>query len=193
MPKIDQTKPYNININIMENDNDNKKYKFKNKLIFNYSLKNDLKLKNKLTLDLSNNYNSIEANTNRVYKYQIKNPKFLFNLDSINKNENIFDNNDVIYENKIDRKPSFENIKIHKYNFNNKLLSIPFSLKKAIANKNIIVNHNLDSFLEKNHNNNISSHNFNYKEKYNDLKIRMNNLIENLFKFIENQKNIYNK
>ena len=189
MPQIIQ--PKNIALNSLEYNN--KKYKLNNKLMFNYSLKNDLKLKNKLTLDLSNNYNSIENNTNRIYKYQVKSPKFLITSNSIHSNDNnnlIFNNNAITYDNKLDRKPSFQNIKKNKYNFNN-ILSAPFSLKKEIINKKIIANYNLDSFLDKDNNNNnsnnISYAGFNYKEKYDNLKNRMTNLIENLFKLIENQ------
>ena len=151
-----------------------------------------MKLKNKLTLDLSNNYNSIENNTNRIYKYQVKSPKFLITSNSIHSNDNnnlIFNNNAITYDNKLDRKPSFQNIKKNKYNFNN-ILSAPFSLKKEIINKKIVANKNLDSFLDKDNNNNsnnISYAGFNYKEKYDNLKNRMTNLIENLFKLIENQ------
>ena len=192
MPQIIQ--PKNIALNSLEYNN--KKYKLNNKLMFNYSLKNDLKLKNKLTLDLSNNYNSIENNTNRIYKYQVKSPKFLITSNSIHSNDNnnlIFNNNGITYDNKLDRKPSFQNIKKNKYNFNN-IISAPFSLKKETINKKIVANYNLDSFLEKDNNNNsnnISYTGFNYKEKYDNLKNRMTNLIENLFKLIENQN--YNK
>ena len=188
MPQIIQ--PKNIALNSLEYNN--KKYKLNNKLMFNYSLKNDLKLKNKLTLDLSNNYNSIENNTNRIYKYQVKSPKFLITSNSIHSNDNnnlIFNNNAITYDNKLDRKPSFQNIKKNKYNFNN-IISAPFSLKKETINKKIVANYNLDSFLEKDNNNNsnnISYTGFNYKEKYDNLKNRMTNLIENLFKLIENQ------
>ena len=193
MPQIIQ--PKNIALNSLEYNN--KKYKLNNKLMFNYSLKNDLKLKNKLTLDLSNNYNSIENNTNRIYKYQVKSPKFLITSNSIHSNNNnnlIFNNNAITYDNKLDRKPSFQNIKKNKYNFNN-IISVPFSLKKETINKKIVANYNLDSFLDKDNNNNnsnnISYTGFNYKEKYDNLKNRMTNLIENLFKLIENQN--YNK
>ena len=189
MPQIIQ--PKNIALNSLEYNN--KKYKLNNKLMFNYSLKNDLKLKNKLTLDLSNNYNSIENNTNRIYKYQVKSPKFLITSNSIHSNDNnnlIFNNNAITYDNKLDRKPSFQNIKKNKHNFNN-IISAPFSLKKETINKKIVANYNLDSFLDKDNNNNnsniISYTGFNYKEKYDNLKNRMTNLIENLFKLIENQ------
>ena len=197
MPQIIQ--PKTIALNSLEYVNNN--YKYNNKLMFNYSLKNDLKLKNKLTLDLSNNYNSIENNTknntNRIYKYQVKSPKFLITSNSIHSNDNnnlIFNNNGITYDNKLDRKPSFQNIKKNKYNFNN-IISAPFSLKKETINKKIVANYNLDSFLDKDNNNNnsniISYTGFNYKEKYDNLKNRMTNLIENLFKLIENQN--YNK
>ena len=165
----------------------NNSYKVNNKLIFNYSLKNDLKLKNKITLDLSNNYNSIETNTNRDYKNKSKNTKFILTSNSINKykGNNLELSN---FNNSIDRKHSFKNLK--KKHYFNGIISSPFSLKKEIINKKIIDNNFiLDSYNEKENSNNDTSSIFNYKEKYDDLKKRMNNLIENLFKIIEIKNN----
>ena len=190
MPQIYQGKP--MNSNSLEQK---KSFKLNNKLLFNYSLKNNLKLKNKLTLDLSNNYNSIENNTNRIYNYSLKSPKLLFSSNSINKNLELNEYNNFNYklmthEDKIDRrKPSLKNMKSNNYYYNN-ILSSPFSLKKEIINKNTIVNHNLDSFFDKDNDNEeeYRSSSFNYKEKYDDLRNRMINLIENLFKLIECKK-----
>ena len=190
MPQIYQGKP--MNSNSLEQK---KSFKLNNKLLFNYSLKNNLKLKNKLTLDLSNNYNSIENNTNRIYNYSLKSPKLLFSSNSINKNLELNEYNNFNYklmthEDKIDRrKPSLKNMKSNNYYYNN-ILSSPFSLKKEIINKNTIVNHNLDSFFDKDNDNEEEdrSSSFNYKEKYDDLRNRMINLIENLFKLIECKK-----
>ena len=190
MPQIYQGKP--MNSNSLEQK---KSFKLNNKLLFNYSLKNNLKLKNKLTLDLSNNYNSIENNTNRIYNYSLKSPKLLFSSNSINKNLELNEYNNFNYklmthEDKIDRrKPSLKNMKSNNYYYNN-ILSSPFSLKKEIINKNTIVNHNLDSFFDKDNENEeeYRSSSFNYKEKYDDLRNRMINLIENLFKLIECKK-----
>ena len=192
MTEINLSNP--INLNSIENSNS--KY---NKLMPNYSLKNDLKLKNKLTLDLNNYYNSIEFSSNRIYKNPLKSPKYLFTSNSINnnlkykldlnENNNINEYNAIINDERCVRKPSFNNLKKNKYFFNN-ILSTPFSLKKEIINKKIIDNHNLDSLTNNDLSNNISSTNFNdYKEKYENLKIRFNNLLENVFNLIENQNN----
>ena len=191
IPEIHQSNP--ININSIGNNNN---YKY-NKLISNYSLKN------KLTLDLSNYYNSIETNSNRIYKNSVKSPKYLFTSNSINNNLkcrfDLSENNNnmnkcnaiINYERSV-IKPSFKNLKKNKYYFNN-ILSTPFSLKKEIINKKIIDNHNLDSLTINDDINNISSSNFNYKEKFENLKIRFNNLLENVFNLIENQNNQNNQ
>ena len=172
-----------------------------NKLMFNYSLKNDLKLKNnKLTIDLNNNYNSIEANTNRIYKYTVKSPKLNFTINSINKNKkegnnldfnnNSINCNAITYEDSIERKDSQQNLK-KSNNYYNGFSPSSFSLKKERINKIMYDNNkNFDSFMDKDYNNNtISSSCFNYKDNFQNLKNRMTNLIENLFDLIELQKN----
>ena len=190
IPQIFQNNPSNANVN--------NNYKYNNKLMFNYSLKNDLKLKNnKLSLDL-NNYNSIEANTNRIYKYSVKSPKLTFTLSSINKSKGICNDlinnsnnnyNAITYEDSLERKPSFQNLKKNTHFFNS-LSSTPFSLKKESLNKIISDNNYFDSFINKECNiNNTSSTDFNYKENFENLKKRMSDLIENLFKIIEIQNN----
>jgi hypothetical protein len=191
IPHIFQNKA--LNINKTEN------YKYNNKLIFNYSLKNDLKLKNnKLTIDLNNNYNSIEANTNRAYKYTVKSPKLTFTINSINKNKgnnldfnnNSINCNAITYEESIERKDSQQNLK-KSNNYYNGFSPSSFSLKKERINKIMYDNnYNFDSFMDKDYNNNtISSSCFNYKDNFQNLKKRMTNLIENLFDIIELQKN----
>ena len=187
IPNIFQVKP-----------NNNNSYKINNKLIFNYSLKNDLKLNNKLTLDLSNNYNSIETNSNRVNKYKGKSPKFILTSNSINlfnknKGSHIeisnYSNNYIgKNEDSTGRKPSFKKLKKNKCIFNN-IISSPFSLKKETANKKFI-DINFDSFNTKeNISSGTSSFKFNYKDKFEDLKKRMSNLIENLFDIVEIKNN----
>ena len=195
IPQINEDKDLKYMKDKNIND-DNKLNKLNNKLMVNYSLKNNLKLKNKLSLDLSNNFNSIEANTNRIYKY-VKSPNFIYTSNSINKNNrniiefnnnsnNINDNcNDIINKNNtINRRPSFKNWKKNKYYFNN-------ILKKDTIDKKIINDSNLDSYFDKyinkENNNDTISPRFNYKQQFDNLKNRMNNLIENLFDIIELQ------
>ena len=190
IPQIYQNKPFDIN----KTNN----YKNNNTLMFNYSLKNDLKLKNnKLTLDLNNNYNSIEANTNRIYKYTIKSPKLTFTLNAINKNKgNYLDLNNnsnnynaITYEEKNERNTSLQNLKKRNVCYNGFSPS-QFSLKKQRINKIIYDNNdNLDSFIDEESNNNIPSPYFNYKDNFENLKNRMTDLIENLFDLIELQRN----
>jgi hypothetical protein len=174
----------------------NNNYKLNTKLMLNHSLKNDLNLNNnKLSLDLNNNYNSIEADRN--YKFIIKNPKLIYNINSIN---NINSNNEINnYNNSYnynfntsedirERRPLFKNLKYNRH-YLNKLTS-PLSLKNQFINKRIIDSNS--STFNNNSCENSSSH-FNYKENYENLKKRMANLIDNLFKIIETQNNEKNK
>ena len=179
-----------IDLNSINSNN-----KLNTKLMFNHSLKNDLNLnKNKKSFDINNNYNSIE--TDRNYKFVVKSPKLIYNINSINKiNGNInlnnynnscnynFNTNEDIRE----KRPLFKNVKNNRHNLN-KLIT-PISLKNQFYNKRII-----DSTFDSNtfNNNNScenSSSGFNYKENYENLKKRMTNLIDNLFKIIETQNN----
>ena len=196
MSKI-QSKPLNLK-SIDNNSNVTNNYKNNNNLIFNYSLKNDLKLNgnnNKIALNINNKYNSLE--TDRNYKFEIKNPKLIYSLNSINKNiinNNELDNynsnyNAITFEDNIERKYSLKNLKRNNLFFN-KISTSPFSLKNETVNNYIMdKNYYLDSFLDKNDSNDISSNNFDYKENYENLKNRMSNLIESLFKIIEIQQN----
>ena len=126
----------------------------------------------------------------------VRHPKFFiffgwriprsFTIIEKNNNKNKYDA--IITEERWVRKPSFKNLKKNKYYFNN-ILSTPFSLKKEIINKKIIENLNLDSLTNNDFSNNISTSNFNYKEKYENLKIRFNNFLENVFNLFETQNN----
>ncbi len=79
-------------------------------------------------------------------------------------------------------------MKKNKCIFNN-IISSPFSLKKETANKKFI-DINFDSFNTKeNISSGTSSFKFNYKDKFEDLKKRMSNLIENLFDIVEIKNN----
>ena len=181
MPQINS--PNSINLNSIDN---NGIYQYNNKLLFNYSLKNDMKLnKNKLTLDVNNNYNSIE--TDRNYKFTLRSPKLIYSNKNNNNNfeKNKYNNNynykSITFEDSMQTKPSFKNIKSSKYCFNS-IATSPYSFKKGAINDKI--------FDDNSHENASSS--FNYKEKYENLKKRMYNLIENLFELIEKQKNNIN-
>ena len=143
--------------------------------------------KNKLTLDINNNnnYNSIE--TDRNYKFTLRSPKLIysnknnfFELNNYSNNYN-YNYNAITFEDNMETKPSFKNIKSSKYCFNS-IATSPFYLKKGVIN---------DKMGEDN-SNEVASSSFNYKEKYDNLKKRMYNLIENLFELIEQQNNNIN-
>ena len=183
MPQINSHN--SINLNSIDN---NGIYQYNNKLLFNYSLKNDMKLnKNKLTLDINNNnnYNSLE--TDRNYKFTLRSPKLIYNNNNNNFELNNYSNNynynynHITFEDNMETKPSFKNIKNSKYCFNS-IATSPFSLKKGVIK---------DKIGDDNSNEIVSS-SFNYKEKYDNLKKRMYNLIENLFELIEQQNNNIN-
>jgi len=170
----------------------NNNIKLNTKLMINRSLKNDLNMnKNKIFFDINNNYNSIE--TDRNYKFIVKNPKLIYNINSIN---NINGNNELnnynnscnynLNTNEIisERRPLFKNLKNNRH-YLNKLTS-PLSLKNQFINKRII-DSNIDSYTLNNNSCENSSSHFNYKENYENLKKRMTNLIDNLFKIIETQ------
>ena len=136
-----------------------------------------------LTLDINNNnFNSIEANRN--YNNTIKNKKhIIYSLNMLNSktgSDNDIDTNNnsnklTIDDNSINR---FGKNKIY---FNN-ISNSPSSLYKDIANKNTI-DDNSGSLIAKNDNN----EKFDYKENYEKLKQKMNNLVNNLFELIEIQ------
>ena len=128
-----------------------------------------------LTLEL-NNYNSIEENRNYV-----KNKKnIIYSLNSLNSkntSENEFDNNksgiDANSNNKIDKSSN--------KNFSYNIISCPSSYYNDIRNQNIIDNNNSKNSIGINE----THEKFNYKENFENLKKRMNNLVNNLFDLIE--------
>ena len=202
----------NDNFNTIENNSSNLN-KYNNKLLLsNDSLKNDLKInknsienhnintlnnifyrsnsntiqkkgrklklglqQNELTLDMNNNYNSIEANRN--YLKNKKNIIYSLNfLSSKNSSDNELNNNkrtiDDISNNRFEKR---------KHYFNN-ISSSPSSLYNDLGNKNIIIDdNNSKNSIAKNDN----CEKFNYRDNFENLKKRMNNLIINLFYLIE--------
>jgi hypothetical protein len=182
-----------IDLNSINSNN-----KLNPKLLFNHSLKNDLNLnKNKISFDINNNYNSIENDRN--YKFTVKSPKLIYNINSINKiignnalnnynnscNYNFNTNEDIR-----EIRPIFKNVKNNRHYLNK--LTTPISLKNQFFNKRKI-DSNFDSYTFNNNSCENSSSGFNYKENYENLKKRMTNLIDNLFKIIETQNNEKNK
>ena len=185
MPQINS--PNSINLNSFDN---NGIYQYNNKLLFNYSLKNDMKLnKIKLSLDINNNnYNSIE--TDRNYKFTLRSPKLIYSNKNNNNNNfelNNYSNNynynynAMTFKDNMEAKPSFKNIKSSKYCFNS-IATSPFYLQKGLINDKV----------SDDNNNEVASSSFNYKEKFDNLKKRMYKLIENLFELIDKQNNNIN-
>ena len=152
-----------------------------NKLITNYSLKNTLNINNNNIMNLepksnTNNFISLDTNTNRTFKYSTKRPKLNYyqntSTNGINKSNNYI-SNDIIYEDDNNNfKKSYANLK-------NIKLSSPIGLKKKIGTINFELN---------NYDGEIDNKDFNYKEKFELLKNRMNILIGNLFNIIDFQK-----
>ena len=130
---------------------------------------------NELTLDMNNDYNSIEANRN--YLKNKKNIIYSLNfLSSKNSSDNELNNNkrtiDDISNNRFEKR---------KHYFNN-ISSSPSSLYNDLGNKNIIIDdNNSKNSIAKNDN----CEKFNYRDNFENLKKRMNNLIINLFYLIE--------
>ena len=199
------------------NNNDKNKFNNNNKLLLsNDSLKNDLIFKNnleknnaktlnnifyrsnsntiqkkgrklklglqqsELTLEMNhNNFNSIEANRN--YSKNLKNKKhIIYSLNYFNSktgSENELDhqnNNGISIE---------DNRNKNKHIFNN-ISSSPSSLYKDGGIQNYIDSSNSGLLFGKNDNTDIQ---FNYKDNFEKIKKRMNNLINNLFDLIETQ------
>ena len=152
-----------------------------NKLITNYSLKNNLNINNNNIMNLepksnTNNFISLDTNTNRTFKYSTKRPKLNYyqntSTNGINKSNNYI-SNDIIYE---DDNNNFKKSYVHLKNIK---LSSPIGLKKKIGTINFELN---------NYDGEIDNKDFNYKEKFELLKNRMNILIGNLFNIIDFQK-----
>ena len=171
-----------INKNTIDNSNSNTLNNIIYRRNSNTIQKKGLKLKlglqqNELTLDMNNNnYNSIE--TNRDYLKNKKHIIYSFNfLCSKNSSDNELNKNkqtiDDISINRLEKK---------KYYYNNNMSSSPSSLYKEYKNKNIIIDdNNSKNSIVKNDN----YEKFNYRDNFENIKKRMNNLISNLFDLIE--------
>ena len=124
---------------------------------------------------MSNNFNSIEANRN--YMKNKKHIIYSLNyLSSKNGSDTEFDNNKrTIDDNSINKIDKSNN-----NNYNNNISSSPSSQYRDIRNKNIIDNNSKNSILK-----NETFEKFNYKDNFENLKKRMNNLVNNLFDLIE--------
>ena len=136
---------------------------FNSKLTSDFSYKNNLKLNTNINNDININQ-VIKSNSN--------------NLITINSNRNKRQKNnsdDIIYESDFNGsdKSSYTNVHNYKLHLKSKMTS-PLSLKKNVININHIFKGNDDS---------------NYRDKFDKLKNRMNNLIGNLFDIIELQQN----
>ncbi len=138
-----------------------------------------------LTLDINgnnSNFNSIEANRN--YNKNLKNKKhIIYSLNYFNSktgSDNELDNHHNNNAINLEDNTKLENKKY----FCNKNSSSPSSLCKDMGTKNLIDSSNSGLQLGRNDNTEIK---FNYKENFDKLKKRMNNLIINLFDLIEMQ------
>lgn len=165
-----------------------------NKLTSDFSLKNNLKLNINTNSDInyvpksySNNFMSID--TNRTLNNMNKRPKINYiqnnSLRGIDNNNNYL-SNEIIYEREYNNigKSSFSNIHNPKIYLKGTFTS-PLSLKNNIKN---IYKH-----YDKEENNEININQSNYKDKFENLKNRMNKLIGNLFVIIDFQKDKINK
>jgi hypothetical protein len=128
-----------------------------------------------LALEMNNNYNSIEANRN--YMKNKKHIIYSLNyLSSKNGSDNEFDNNKrTIDDNSINKIDKSNN-----NNYYNNISSSPSSQYRDIRNKNIIDNNSKNSIVK-----NETFEKFNYRDNFENLKKRMNNLVNNLFDLIE--------
>jgi len=189
----------NNNTKIKKNNNQNNNTMTLNNIIYrsnsNTYQKKGLKLKlglqpNEFTLD--NNYNSLEANRN--YNNSVKNrdkEQIGYSLNLINSktgsdneldNFNSMNNDGISIDNDRSRRFGYKN-----KNYFNNISSSPTSLYREKMNKIIIGNNSVESIIKKD----SSEVAFNYRENFDKLKIRMHNLIKNLFELIEiqNKKN----
>ena len=168
------------------------------KLTSDFSYKNNLKINTNKKIDInyvpksySNNFISIDSN--RTLKFLNKRPKINYTQNNssrrINKSNNLI-SNDIIYEDNTNNseKSSFANLYNHKL-YLNKGLSSPLSLKKNIKN----INNNFLKHTSKEINNEVDFSKTNYKDKFDNLKKRMNKLLGNLFDIIDLQKNQIDK
>ena len=160
------------------------------KLTSDFSYKNNLNIySNYVPKSYSNNI--LNVNSNNSLKSNNKRSKINYtqNISSsgINKSNNYI-TNDIINEddNNVKQKSSFANSYNHKLYLNDGL-SCPLSLKKNFKN----IDNNIIKNIEKD--NEIYLKKFNYRDKFENLKTRMNTLIGNLFDIIDLQKNQINK
>lgn len=160
------------------------------KLTSDFSYKNNLNIySNYVPKSYSNNI--LNVNSNNSLKSNNKRSKinYMQNISSsgINKSNNYI-TNDIINEddNNVKQKSSFANSYNHKLYLNDGL-SCPLSLKKNFKN----IDNNIIKNIEKD--NEIYLKKFNYRDKFENLKTRMDTLIGNLFDIIDLQKNQINK
>jgi hypothetical protein len=168
------------------------------KLTSDFSYKNNLNINAKTKIDIKNvpksySNNFISIDSNRTLKFLNKRPKINYTQNNssrrINQSNNLI-SNETTHEDKINNseKTSFANLYNHKL-YLNKDLSSPLSLKKKIKN----INHNFLKHASKEKNNEVDFSSTNYKDKFDNLKKRMNKLIGNLFDIIDLQKNKLDK
>ena len=188
-----------IKENNMKNNNNynetfNNNYIFDNKLTTDFSYKNNLKINNynesnRVPKSSSNKFISIESNMTLKHMNKRSNINYLQNISSpgINKNNNYISNDNIIDDDNSNGKSSFADLYNNKF-YLNKGFPSPLSLKKNIKN----MNDNIYKYIgEKNNGNDLNESN--YKDKFENLKNRMNKLVGNLFNIIEIQKNKLNK
>ena len=167
---------------------------YENKLTTDFSYKNNLNIKNYLEsnrVPKSNSNKFISIDSDRTLKNTNKriNINYFQNISSpgINKNINYISNDNIIEDDNNKGKYSFANLYNNKF-YMNKGFPSPLSLKKNIKN----INDNIHMFIgEKNSGNDFNKSN--YKDKFENLKNRMNKLVGNLFNIIEIQKNKLNE
>ena len=165
---------------------------FNNKLITDFSYKNNLRINTNINSDInhvpkSNSNNLISINSNRIFKYANKRIKNEINqnpsLLGVNKSNNHI-SEEGVYETNMNTsgKSSFNNV--HSYNIHvNSKICTPLSLKKNVKNIN-----NIFKVMNKNKNYETDFNKDNYKDKFEILKNRMNRLIGNLFDIIDLQQ-----
>ena len=189
----------NNNLKVKKNNNGNNNTMTLNNIFYrsnsNTYQKKGLKIKlglqpNELTLD--NNYNSLEANRN--YDNSVKNKdkeQIAYSINLMNSktgSDNELDNfNNINYDG-----ISIDNERSRRFGYKNKnyfndISSSPTSLYKERMNKIMIANNSVESIIKRDNSEMV----FNYRENFDKLKLRMHNLVNNLFELIEiqNKKN----
>ena len=136
-----------------------------------------------LTLDMNNNnYNSIEADRN--FKNSFKNKKhIIYSLNSKTGSDNELDNNNYNINGINSEDNSIKRFSKNTHYFNN-ISSSPSSIYKNVFTNNLNEPNSISlSLITKND----KKEKFKYKENFENLKKRMDNLIINLFELIEIQ------